>query len=83
MSVPTRKSLLIALVMLCLMPYKTITVPAWRLRFVDEVGKPFSSLPVSETWRNYSVEVADHHADGATDKDGYVEFREHALWAPL
>jgi hypothetical protein len=83
MRLPSRQLLLITLVVLCLIPFRTITVPAWRIRFVDEVGKPFSSLPVSETWRNYSVEITDHHADGATDKDGYVEFPEHTLWASL
>jgi hypothetical protein len=81
-----RSSVKIALVLgvvLSLIPYRTVTVPVWRIRFVDNAGKPFSSLPVSQTWRNYSVETTDHHADGATDKDGYVEFPERWLWAPL
>ena len=68
---------------LSLVPYRTVTVPVWRIRFVDRVGEPFNSLPVTQTWRNYSVETTDHHADGATDKDGYVEFPERELWAPL
>jgi hypothetical protein len=80
---PSRRFLSIALVVLCLIPIRTVTVPPWRLRFVDELGRPFSSLPVGETWRNYSIEVTDHHADGLTNTDGYVEFPEHTLWAPL
>jgi hypothetical protein len=81
-----RSSLRIGLVVgaaLLLIPYRTVTVPVWRIRFVDHVGEPFNSLPVTQTWRNYSVETTDHHADGATDKDGYVEFPERKLWAPL
>jgi hypothetical protein len=81
-----RASLEIALVIgvvLSLIPYSTVTVPSWRIRFVDNLEQPFVSLPVSQTWRNYSVEKTDHNADGETDKDGYVMFPERTLWAPL
>jgi hypothetical protein len=64
-------------------PYKTTTVPAWRIRFTDESGVPFRSLPVNQTWRNYSVETSDHHASGMTDENGYAQFPERSVWAPL
>lgn len=74
---------LAAAVVLSAIPYKTTTVPAWRIRFTDESGAPFRSLPVNQTWRNYSVEASDHHASGITDENGYAQFPERSVWAPL
>lgn len=79
-----RRSIAIAIVLvMAMIPFRTTTVPNWRIRFVDELGKPLSSLPVVQTWRNYSVEQTDHNADGITDQDGYVQFPKRTLWAPL
>jgi hypothetical protein len=80
---PYLKIALIAGVVVSAVPYKTTTVPAWRIRFTDESGQPFRSLPVQQTWRNYSVEVGDHHATGLTDDGGYAQFPERSVWAPL
>lgn len=85
-SVPLKNYILIAVVagvVLSEIPYKTITVPAWRIRFTDESGMPFRALPVNQTWRNYSVESSDHHAGGMTDENGYAQFPERSVWAPL
>jgi hypothetical protein len=73
----------VAGVVLSAIPYKTTTVPAWRIRFTDESGVPYRSLPVNETWRNYSVEVSDHNASGMTDENGYAQFPERSVWSPL
>jgi hypothetical protein len=81
-----KKSLQIALVAavaFSAIPYRTITVPAWRIRFTDESGAPFQSLPVNQTWRNYSVETKDHHASELTDENGYAQFPKRSVWAPL
>jgi hypothetical protein len=77
------RTALVVGVVLSAIPYRTITVPAWRIRFTDEGGTPFRSLPVNQTWRNYSVEAHDHHASGITDEDGYAQFPERSMWAPL
>lgn len=74
---------LLAGVVVSAIPHKTITIPAWRIRFTDESGVPFQSLPVNQTWRNYSVEASDHNARGVTDENGYAQFPERSLWAPL
>jgi hypothetical protein len=73
----------VAGVVLSAIPYKTIAVPAWRIRFTDESGMPFRSLPVNQTWRNYSVESHDHHASGMTDENGYAQFPVRSVCAPL
>lgn len=73
----------VAGVVLSAIPYKTTTVPAWRIRFTDESGVPFRSLPVNQTWRNYSVEASDHRASGVTDENGYAQFPERSVWSPL
>src|SRR5450631_3006045 len=77
-----RRRLLVVVIAIALIPHRTITVPAWRIRFVDESGAPFSAVPVSETWRNYSVEWSDNSDEAATDQDGYVSFPERAVWSP-
>jgi hypothetical protein len=65
----------------------SVTVPQWRVRFVDLKGEPLRGLEVKQTWRNYSVESADEAAEnlatGATDGDGWVTFPERRLTTSL
>jgi hypothetical protein len=87
----TRRSLLILLTLLAcvaailLYPTKTVIVPAWRIRVVDEVGKPVSNEFVRQSWKHYSLELdaAEHLGDGWTDADGYVAFPERSIRANL
>jgi hypothetical protein len=78
-----RRKIVLSLLALTIVPTQSITVPEWRVQFVDVTGKPFASLPVSQTWQNYSVESSAHYADGTTDREGYVAFPERTLWAPV
>jgi hypothetical protein len=62
---------------------ESVTVPPWRVRFVDLKGEALRGLEVEQTWRNYSVESGDeaagNRATGATDGDGWVSFPERRL----
>jgi hypothetical protein len=71
------------LVLLALCPIRSVTVPEWRVRFLDAKGNPLANLPVRQTWRNYSLEEAAHYALGSTDLSGSVIFPARALWYPL
>jgi hypothetical protein len=66
-----------------LMPIRTVTVPEWRAQFVDATGKPFKSLPVEQTWQNYSIESSAHYSSGVTDNEGFVIFPERTVRAPI
>lgn len=78
-----RRKIVLTVLALALVPTRSTTVPEWRAQFVDVADHPFASLPVSQTWRNYSVEFSAHRADGVTDSEGYVVFPERKLWAPV
>lgn len=52
------------------------------MRFVDGIHQPVANLPVSQSWRNYSVESADHIDRGRTDSAGVVVFPIRSLWSP-
>lgn len=71
------------LLIVFLIPYPTTTVPEWRIRYIDTKGRPFVSLPVEQTWQNYSVESSGHTLSKETDRNGYVIFPEHDVWASL
>lgn len=66
---------------------ETVTVPPWRVRFMDLKGEPLRGLAVEQTWRDYSVEsgeeAAGNRATGATNGDGWVSFPERRLDASL
>jgi hypothetical protein len=73
------------LALVLLYPTQTVTVPAWRIRVVDEAGRPLQNEFVRQTWKNYSLELggSDHGDDGWTDADGYVSFPERTTRASL
>jgi len=66
-----------------LVPFPTRTVPEWRVRYVDAKGRPFVSLPVQQTWQNYSIESTANYLSRETDAQGYVAFPAHDAWSPL
>jgi hypothetical protein len=80
-----RQALLSALIILFLVPYPTTVVPEWRVRVVDEVGRPYAEMEVSQGWKNYSLELEDgeNMETGRTDGDGYVTFPKRTFWAGL
>lgn len=68
-----------------LYPYKTTVVPAWKLRIVDEKGKPYAYMTATQAWKDYSLEIeAGQNLDTrSTNTDGYVEFPKREIRASV
>ena len=77
-------ALLIACIGLVLFyPFETTIVPAWKVRIIDESGKPVLTAPVSERWRHHSIETHGHNETSITDDEGYVSFPRRTVRASL
>ena len=74
--------LLIAVVLVVVCPFESVTAPKWSTRFVDAKGRPLVNLPVRQNWLNYPVED-EHRGTGYTDAQGTVTFPKRTLWSPL
>ena len=76
---------LILILLAGLYPYNSTVVPAWKLRIVDERGKPYVNLPATQAWKNYSLEInAGQNLDTrSTNLDGYVEFPKREIRASV
>jgi hypothetical protein len=48
--------ILAACALLLLLPLRSITVPSWRVRFVDRAEQPLASLAIKQSWADFSVE---------------------------
>lgn len=69
-----------------LIPYRTVFVPRWRVKVVDENGKPYKGQLVRQFCDNYSLDVSPCSNDDAnqrSDENGYVEFPERVIVANL
>lgn len=75
--------LLAVVAVILLYPWKTVVVPEWRVRIVDESGAPLRRTAVREVWQHYDIESKGHREDLTTDDDGYVTFPERAIRGPL
>lgn len=62
-------------------PVESTVVPAWKIRVVDEAGRPYAGMSVSQAWKHYSLELegGENMESRWTDGDGYVEFPERTL----
>lgn len=80
-----RVIVIVSLIIAVLYPFETQVVPAWRLRVVDERGAPYGGMEVSQSWKHYTLELADgqHGEFRVTDGDGYVSFPERTMRANL
>src|SRR5262245_31067596 len=72
--------LLIAGLLLVLLPWRVQIVPAWKLRVIDEQGKPIPSLAVSENWIDPNLTFLWLEEDFKTNEDGFVNFPERYTW---
>jgi hypothetical protein len=74
-----------ACALLLLLPLRSITVPSWRVRFVDRAEQPLAGLAIKQSWADFSVEgqIVGHEEVAATDAQGFVAFPERVLWAPV
>ena len=69
-----------------IIPFPTTIVPNWRLRVIDVEGRFCSNKEVSEDWAHYSIYIGlgNHQSEyRSTNEDGFVEFPERTVWAPL
>lgn len=64
-------------------PFPTTVVPEWKVRVVNESGKPIKALRVKQYWQNYSVEFSGNEQESVTNDDGYVTFPRRVVWAGL
>lgn len=67
-----------------LVPYRTVLVPKWRVRLVNEQGVPHTGAMVRQTCINYTFDVdpclaAADDTWRYTDENGYVEFSEKSF----
>jgi hypothetical protein len=62
-------------------PFESKVVPAWRIQVIDEAGKPYAGMEVSQAWKHYSLELegGENMETRWTDASGYVEFPERTL----
>jgi hypothetical protein len=60
-------------------PFDITVVPEWRLRVVDQTGRPLRGNRVRESWSHYSLETQNHEEELLSDGDGYVQFPRRAI----
>ena len=71
---------LIVGILVLLTPWRIQIVPAWKLRVIDENGKPISALTVSQTWVDPNCRFFWLEEDYRTDGNGLVNFPERYTW---
>jgi hypothetical protein len=69
--------------LIALYPWKSMVVPQWTVRIVDQSGTPLRHTGVREIWQHYDVESKGHEQDLLTDGEGYVTFPERWVRGPL
>ena len=68
---------------LLLYPFETTVVPEWKIRVVDESGKPVGNVLVNQGWRDHSIELHRSEQGISSDSQGYVYFPRRAVRAGL
>ena len=67
------------LVLLLIFPFKTVVVPSWPVRVVDETGRPIPGIYVTEHWQHYMLDDYGQEEMRSTDSYGAVEFSERSI----
>ena len=65
---------LIALVVLAVYLFETLIVEEWKVRVIDEQGKPATGVPISEYWDNDRIGVPQQSEVLVSDNTGYIVF---------
>lgn len=78
-------TIVIILLVLSMVPFKTTVVPEWKLRIIDENGNPYKGLMVIQHCQDATLE---YNCDGLetnpyTDQDGYVVFPKRTVQMSL
>lgn len=69
----------IAAGVLSMIQRESVTVPAWSIRFVDQLGRPLVGVSVEQSWRNYSLENRTNLAIEVTNSRGIASFPSRTL----
>lgn len=64
----------LALVALALYPRQVAISPGWRVRVLDEAGRPVPGLRVVQWWVHYSVDRVPRYEQRVTNVQGIVLF---------
>jgi hypothetical protein len=80
-----RTLLLVGSLVALLVPIPSTVVPEWRIRIIDQEGKPYPENFVRQSWKHYSLDLSSgtNLEDRWTDADGYVQFPERTIRACL
>jgi hypothetical protein len=80
-----RSIIIIVLAILLFTPFPTVIVPKWGLRVFDVNRNVCANKEVTQTWAHYSIYiVGDFQSEHRrTNGEGYVEFPERKIWAPI
>lgn len=81
-----RRYIIFLVIVLMIFPFPTTIVPAWKLQVVEENGNICPNKRVTQNWAHYSIYIGGGNfqiEDRLTDEEGYVEFPERTVWAPL
>lgn len=74
-------------VIVSLIPFNTIVVPAWRVKVVNEAGVPYVGMGVRQFCYSYTLGISPCHDSNdfmrETDSSGYVVFPERRITASL
>jgi hypothetical protein len=84
----SRKKFLIVglgILLVCLYPFETTVVPAWKVKVVNEAGVAYPGLRVVQYWKHYSLELTGgmNGEERHTDRDGLVHFPRRTIRMPL
>ncbi len=74
---------LIVGLILSFIPFPTKVVPEWKLKVVDENGRPYKNQIVRQFCENYTLGVdpcSNNDSLSRTDENGYVLFPERKIW---
>lgn len=70
------------LALVLFVPFETTVAPEWKIRVVDESGKPVPAVPISEVW-NHNVITEGGEETIVSNSEGYVTFPRRSIKANL
>ena len=68
---------------LLLFPFKTVIVPTWDLKVIDQSGAPVPGINVTEHWQHYLLEGSGNEELRKAGPDGRASFPERTIRASL
>ena len=74
------------MIVVMIFPFPTTVVPTWGLKVIEDSGNTCPNKEVTQTWAHYSVYIGSGNFQSEvrlTNEEGYVEFPERTVWAPL